>query len=108
MKLVRHSGHTIGYGTGRMRETALRLHVDDSLLTVNLCLGSPGFTGSAILFTGAQAVCLPAVARSQARRDLLRRLAEVEVAAVPRPGWALLHLGRHPHRTLPIESGERS
>lgn len=107
VKLVRHSGHSIGYGTGRMRETALRLHVDDSLLTVNVCLGNPGFTGSSILFTGAQPVCLPAVARSQARRDLLRRLAEVEVAAVPKPGWALVHLGRHPHRTLPIESGER-
>ncbi len=106
-RLVRHSGHTIGYGTGAMRETALRLHVDDSLLTVNVCLGRPGFTGSSLLFTGAQAVCLPQVARMQARRDLVRRLSEVEVAAVPKPGWALLHLGAHPHRTLPIQSGER-
>ena len=38
--LVLHSAHCIGYGLGPMREKALRLHVDDSTVTVNVCLGT--------------------------------------------------------------------
>jgi hypothetical protein len=43
--LVTHSSHAIGYGLEGQRELKLKLHVDDSRLTVNLCLGRPGFTG---------------------------------------------------------------
>ena len=43
--LVTHSSHAIGYGLAGQRELKLKLHVDDSRLTVNLCLGRPGFTG---------------------------------------------------------------
>ncbi len=49
----------------KSREKALRLHVDDSLITVNLCLGVPGFMGTELLFTGQQPVCIPAVLKAQ-------------------------------------------
>jgi hypothetical protein len=107
-RLVRHSAHAIGYGGGAVREKALRLHVDDALLTVNVCLGTAPFTGSGLLFTGAQRVHAPvAIARMQGKRDLLNRLTTVEVAAQPQPARAFVHLGAHPHRTVPILTGER-
>ena len=101
-ELVEHSAHAIGYGIGPTRERALRLHVDDSTYTASLCFSAAGCTGAALRFTGAQAVPgLPSLARVQrlGHRD--------ELPAQPRAGWALLHRGCHPHRTTPIEAGER-
>jgi hypothetical protein len=104
-RLLRHSGHAIGYAPAGNRERKLQLHVDDSLITVNVCLGRPGFTGSDLFFVGAQPSTVPGVARAQ--RRLPKGAAEAEVRGAPVPGRALIHFGRHPHRTTPIESGER-
>ena len=88
----------------KSREKALKLHVDDSLITINLCLGVEGFAGSELLFTGHQPTCLPAITRAQ---HSLRLPATHEFEVMPRAGHALIHFGRHPHRTVPIRSGER-
>ena len=102
--LVPHSQHCIGYSVTGARERALRLHVDDALVTVNVCLGMPGFEGSEVMFTGWQPLALAKLAHLQRRRAVS---AEVEVAVTPRPGYALIHFGKHPHRTVPIRGGVR-
>jgi len=61
--LVTHSSHAIGYGLEGQRELKLKLHVDDSRLTVNLCLGRPGFTGGC---EGGRAACARAARRAGA------------------------------------------
>ena len=58
--LVTHSSHAIGYGLEGQRELKLKLHVDDSRLTANLCLGRPGFTGGCARGGAAQARCASA------------------------------------------------
>lgn len=103
------SGHAIAYGVEPGRERALRLHVDDSLVTVNVCLGVPGFTGSELHFSGSQELAWPALARAQRKQRAAAGPGAdaVDLRVRPVPGRALLHFGRHPHRTAPIESGTR-
>lgn len=103
--LMTHSSHAIGYGLTGQRELKLKLHVDDSRLTVNLCLGCPGFNGSELYFTGSQKVRFPPVAALQRRLPAGSEVSEARAVCVP--GRALLHLGCHPHRTVPIKGGSR-
>ena len=112
------SSHSIAYGTGPTRETALKLHVDDSTYTATICvLASPELRGTQLVFHGAQALQWPRLAGMQADYAKARRNGGVDVRApedarnhiekLPRAGHALLHLGKHPHRTLPVQAGER-
>jgi hypothetical protein len=103
-----HSAHAIGYGTAGARERTLKLHVDDSDITINLCLGTEDFTGSELSFTGWQPVTWPAIAAAQRRLHRDPTAADKELQGVrPRAGRALIHRGSFPHRTSPIVSGER-
>ena len=84
----------VDYGDGVDRD--LSQHVDDSQVTVNLWLGGES-EGSEVRFEGARCV-----------RHLDLRVDSDELFAWRgRPGEALVHLGLHRHRTLPILSGER-
>jgi hypothetical protein len=104
--LAIHSAHAIAYGTESTREQKLKLHVDDSLFTVNVCLGKEGFQGSEIFFTGAKMLAFREGAQLQ--RRLPRGTEASEIRVMPVPGRVLLHLGSHPHRTVKISSGERT
>ena len=84
----------VDYGDGVDRD--LSQHVDDSQVTVNLWLGGE-CEGSEVRFEGTRCV-----------RHLDLRFGPEELFAWRgRPGEALVHLGLHRHRTLPILSGER-
>jgi hypothetical protein len=110
-----YSAHCIGYGVGPTRETALKLHVDASEYTATICVRTtPDLEGTQLVFHGQKAVRLPEVERAQGQlaRALKRDLKNGEdernhVQKLPRAGHALLHLGAHPHRTLPVARGER-
>ena len=112
------SAHCIAYGTGPSRETALKLHTDASLFTATICVrATPDLRGTQLVFHGQQALQCPRLAAMQADYARARRNGGVDVRApedarnhiekLPRAGHALLHLGRHPHRTLPVQGGER-
>ena len=80
-----------GYG-----DQDLGFHVDDSEVTLTLCLGGD-FIGSDIYFSGV---------RCADHRQDVEIKAERTVYS-PSPGKGLVHLGAHRHGVLPIESGER-
>jgi hypothetical protein len=113
--LVLHSGHAIRYGKGGgRRETALKLHVDDSLVTATLCLRSVDLDGTELVFHGMQRLPWPVIGGVQAKFAALQAAHGVwvdrdehQLQIKPTRGHALLHRGRHPHRTLPIAGGER-
>jgi hypothetical protein len=113
--LALHSGHAIRYGKGGgMRETALKLHVDDSLVTATLCLRSLDLDGTDLVFHGAQRLEWPALAKMQAKFAATQAVhgvhvdrGEHQIKVKPTRGHALLHRGKHPHRTIPVVGGER-
>ncbi len=88
-------GFSVSYGRGR--DTSLGLHVDDSSVTLNLCLGED-FSGADVVFEGVRC----------ARHRQSAARADERVAWSPTPGQALLHLGAHRHLTRPIASGRRT
>lgn len=67
-------------------QRALAAHVDDSEMTLNVCLGPK--------FTGGDLVCIPDDEKSF-------RVAQ-------KPGYALIHRGQLAHRALSITSGART
>ena len=81
---------------GEDADEHLDFHVDDSEVTLNLCLGSD-FSGSELLFQGLrcpahlQTPCSPADQYTHAHA----------------PGVALLHAGKHRHEAVPITGGRR-
>jgi len=85
-------GFTVAYGAGADRD--LGFHVDDSAVTLNLCLERTG-AGGEVWFAGS--------------RCALHRQDPGGAAAVwaPRPGWALLHRGAHRHGAWPVQGGHR-
>ena len=84
-----------------LANSGLRLHQDDSDLTVNLALLSEQ-DGCKVRFEGAQHLTLAGSSLSN-RAGVYTPFTEVDVP----PGYALLHRGRHPHHVTPIEAGER-
>jgi hypothetical protein len=80
-----------GYG-----DQNLDFHVDDSELTLTLCLGEK-FTGSDIYFSGIRCPEHRQEPESQGDRIIYS----------PCQGRGLVHLGSHRHGVLPIESGHR-
>ena len=71
------------------RQKELDIHVDSSVITVNLCLGK-NFKGGELVFKGHVG--------DKSSEDFV---VEHE------PGSALLHLGSHIHGANPITEGER-
>ncbi len=89
-----HHSYLVEYG--RELDEDLGFHVDDSEVTLNLCLGEE--------FSGAELVLLGA------RCDLHRQtpVADSEVIEIEhQPGQAVLHAGRQRHRVDPILRGTR-
>jgi hypothetical protein len=89
-----HHSYLVEYG--RDLDEDLGFHVDDSEVTLNLCLGDD--------FSGAELVLLGR--RCDAHRQtpvLPGETLEIE----HEPGRAVLHAGRHRHRVDPIRRGVR-
>ena len=92
--LDQHHGFVVSYGPAADR--VLGFHVDDSEVTLNLCL-SDDFEGGDLFFRGR------------------RCLAHTEVPPLGteffeyahQPGVALLHAGKHRHGAFPTDDGER-
>ena len=87
-------GFAVAYGP--LHDRALGFHVDDSDVTLNLCLGER-FEGSELYFLG----------RRCARHRQSPEHAGEDVDLVHRPGWAVLHAGAHRHGVYPIVRGLR-
>ena len=85
-----------------LANSGLRLHQDDSDLTVNLALRSDQ-DGCKVRFEGAQHLTQPLPRGGGGAPGAYSPYTEVDLP----PGYALLHRGRHPHDVTPIEAGER-
>ena len=101
-----HLAQIITYSGAGAGEKALKLHVDDSDITVNIALHVSDLVGNAIEFFGPTAFgnshCATALGKHQ------RKLAAHDsIKIVPRQGYCLLHRGSHPHKTHLILAGER-
>ena len=87
-------GFLAEYGLGADQE--LGYHVDDSVVTLNICLGDD-FSGAELYFRGM---------RCDAHRQTEATPSEnFELEHVP--GTAVLHAGRHRHGVNPIRRGSR-
>lgn len=89
-----HHGYLVEYA--RDRDEELGFHVDDSEVTLNLCLGDR-FEGAELTLLGL---------RCDLHRQTPVRRDEVFEHA-HEPGLAVLHAGRHRHRVEPIVRGSR-
>jgi hypothetical protein len=81
---------------GRDADDALGFHVDDSAVTLNVCLGER-FSGSELYFRGL---------RCDEHRQIPPTADEV-LELRHEPGVAILHAGRHRHGVNPILRGRR-
>jgi len=93
-----HYAFTVRYEpTG---DTELSKHGDASVVTLNLCLGRPGWKGGALRFfeSGGQGITLLPRGNESAGAG------DVEFS----PGMAVIHRGQHKHQALPLLSGERT
>ncbi len=89
-----HHAYLVEYGAGADEE--LGFHVDDSEITLNVCLGDE--------FSGAELVMLGR--RCDSHRQ--SAVAPGEVLEIDHePGFAILHAGKHRHRVDPIRRGRR-
>jgi len=101
-KLYRHIGPTCDDHHGFIVEYALKkdlalgFHVDDSEVTLNVCLGTE-FGGGDLFFAGV---------RCQRHKHMVPT--EKESFQVPHQvGRAIIHLGKHRHSATPITFGKR-
>ncbi|KAJ7545400.1 hypothetical protein O6H91_09G117800 [Diphasiastrum complanatum] len=90
-----HHGFVVEYSMDRDLE--LGFHVDDSEVTLNVCLGKD-FGGGQLFFRGVR--CEMHV-NGEARSDEVLDYSHV-------PGRAILHAGRHRHGAKEITSGQRT
>lgn len=74
------------------KDKDLDVHVDDSELTINLCLGVAGFTGGNVFFKG-----------HIEKPTTQNNYGEYEHVV----GRGILHDGKQMHGALPLLSGER-
>lgn len=94
-KLDHQHAFVVEYAEGA--DTELGFHVDDSEVTLNVCLGWE-FTGSSVYFEGP---------RCDAHRQTPARDDE-RWEWSPSPGRALLHGGANRHGVRPLTSGRRT
>ncbi|KQK04481.1 uncharacterized PKHD-type hydroxylase At1g22950 isoform X2 [Brachypodium distachyon] len=90
------SHHAFVVEYGKDRDVELGFHVDDSEVTLNVCLGKQ-FSGGQLYFRGVR--CENHV-NSEAQQEEIYDYPHV-------PGWAVLHRGRHRHGARPTSSGLR-
>ena len=81
---------------GEDYDQKLGFHVDDSLVTMNLCLNSE-FSGSDLIFKGT---------RCPIHIDI-ENMEDKEICIKHQKGLMVLHGGKNRHYVTPIESGER-
>eukprot|EP01018_Ginkgo_biloba_P029452 Gb_08149 [translate_table: standard] len=93
--LESHHGFVVEYS--KDRDLELGFHVDDSEVTLNVCLGKQ-FTGGELFFRGVR--CDKHVNSETYPEEIL------EYSHVP--GQAVLHAGRHRHGAKAITSGHRT
>ncbi|KAK8958417.1 hypothetical protein KSP40_PGU017542 [Platanthera guangdongensis] len=89
-----HHGYIVEYG--KDKDLKLDYHVDDSEVTLNVCLGKQ-FTGGELFFRGVR--CDQHVNSETQPEEI------IEYSHVP--GQAVLHHGRHRHGARPTISGYR-
>ncbi|KAF3431947.1 hypothetical protein FNV43_RR26683 [Rhamnella rubrinervis] len=89
-----HHGFVVEYGTDR--DVELGFHVDDSEVTLNVCLGKQ-FSGGELFFRGVR--CDKHVNTETQSEEML------DYSHVP--GRAVLHRGRHRHGARATTSGRR-
>ena len=92
--LDEHHGFVVDYEEGRDEE--LGFHVDDSEVTLNLCLGD-AFQGAELYFRGL---------RCERHRQTPTATAE-DLELVHEPGVAVLHAGPHRHGVHSLFEGRR-
>ena len=87
-------GFIVNYGMAG--DTDLGFHVDNSEVTLNLCIGGD-FIGSEVYFQGRRC--------SEHRQT--PHLDEEHVVITPEVGTAIIHAGAHRHGVYPIGRGSR-
>ncbi|EPS65631.1 hypothetical protein M569_09146, partial [Genlisea aurea] len=89
-----HHGFVLEYGAGRNMDCGF--HVDDSEVTLNVCLGKQ-FSGGELFFRGVRC-----------DKHLHTEIQNDELYDYDQsPGFAVLHRGRHRHGARTITSGNR-
>jgi len=91
----RHHGFIVEYAPRKDR--ALGFHVDDSEITLNLCLGT-AFEGGDLFFRGPR--CPSHQQGASAPEEYFQYRHEA--------GIAVMHIGRHRHGALPLTAGRRA
>jgi hypothetical protein len=118
-KLNRHHGFIVEYQVGK--DTKLDFHVDDSEVTINLCLGET-FTGGDLYFGGIRCSHHQQTAPLE---GMFSRTPEGVITVLQSnltfrvvclgeeflidhtAGQALIHYGHHRHAATPIKTGRR-
>ncbi|QDU83205.1 hypothetical protein Pla163_03030 [Planctomycetes bacterium Pla163] len=90
-----HHGYLVEYAKDADQD--LGFHVDDSEVTLNLCLGDAPFDGSELTLMGL---------RCELHRQTVV-FGDETIEVEHRPGTAILHAGAHRHRVEPIRRGRR-
>jgi hypothetical protein len=85
--------------------TKLRLHVDDSDVTLNICLEkSDDLKGTDVVFHGSEALSsLPKLNFGSLVGPVDQLRTSINVPA----GWVAIHRGRHAHETTSLQQGSR-
>eukprot|EP00928_Gymnodinium_smaydae_P012470 TRINITY_DN14517_c0_g1_i1.p1 TRINITY_DN14517_c0_g1~~TRINITY_DN14517_c0_g1_i1.p1 ORF type:complete len:268 (-),score=26.66 TRINITY_DN14517_c0_g1_i1:562-1365(-) len=96
--LYLHAAFFIHYGEDL--NTSLRRHVDNSLLTINLCLSTSRLCGCRIKFYGGRNL-------NKLQNESFYSPGSSVCVDVP-PECVLLHFGDHEHETTPWQAGDRS
>ena len=87
-------GYVVRYGD--MFDKNLAFHVDDSLITINLCLNED-FSGSELVFQGVRCP-------THINTDSVD---EEEIVITHKKGFAVIHYGKNRHYVNPIADGKR-
>ena len=93
--LDHHHAFMVEYEMGK--DQALSMHVDDSDVTLNVCLGNT-FSNGELLFTGV---------RCNHHQSTTHPLRGEECVVEHKVGQACIHVGRHRHSAMPITNGQR-
>lgn len=93
-----HYAFTVRYEVGG--DTELAKHGDASVVTLNLCLGRPGWRGGQLRFFESGGSGLTALPRGNESAGP----GDIEFL----PGMAVMHRGQHKHQALPLHEGERT
>lgn len=102
------TAHAVIYSAEGEGEKSLKLHKDDSDITLNITLASNGLVGNEVCFLGTtpfgNEACVQRLEKARARLDDGHTSRPVPPPLV---GDCLLHRGEHPHSTRAIEAGDR-